>query len=258
MNAKAIVVVLLFAVCTGHAQPEISTGRMEIRADVDSALVVLNDSLVGRTPFVADSLSPGAYRVRVLHPDITSWLAAVVSDTVRITAGESRTLLYSLRSRLQVLSSPGEARVYMNDTLAGLTPLLISPERLSGDSLLTLRKTGFADLRTDLREAVQGILRVRLIPSGSTSTTEISPFLVETGGLGSRTNRLYLSAGATIVSGIFAAYFKTLADDRQAQYVKTGYVSLLVQRHRFDTSAAIALVTAQAAFVLFCSILLGD
>jgi hypothetical protein len=82
--------------------------------------------------------------------------------------------------------------------------------------------------------------------------------LTETGGIGSRTSRLYLSAGATVVSGIFAAYFKTLADNRQAQYAETGNVSLLVQRHRYDTSAAIALVTAQAAFALFCSILLGD
>lgn len=258
MKATAMVVVLLFTVYTGHAQTEISAGRLEIRADVDSALVVLNDSLVGRTPYVADSLSPGAYRVRVLHPDITSWLGAVVSDTVRIAAGESRTLLYSFQSQVHVFSSPGEVRVYMNDTLAGITPLLISPERLSGDSLLTLRKTGFADLRTDPREAVQGILRVRLIPGGYTSPAEISPFLTETNGIGSRTSRLYLSAGATVVSGIFAAYFKTLADDRHAQYVKTGDVSLLVQRHRYDTSAAIALVTAEAAFALFCSILLGD
>lgn len=258
MKVKTIIVVLLVAVCTGHTQPEISAGRLEIRADVDSALVVLGDSLVGRTPYVADSLSPGVYRVRVLHPDITSWLAAVVSDTVRIAAGESRTLLYTLRSQLQVLSSPGEAGVFTNDTLAGLTPLLISPERLSGDSLLTLKKAGFADLRADPRDAVEGILRVRLIPNGNISPVEISPFLAETDGVGSRTTRLYLSAGATIVSGIFAAYFKTLADDRQAQYVETGDVSLLIQRHRFDTSAAIALVTAQAAFALFCSILLGD
>jgi len=258
MKAMAMVVVLLFAACTGHAQGEITTGRMEIRADVDSALVVLNDSLVGRTPYVADSLSPGAYRVRVLHPDITSWLGAVVSDTVRIAAGESRTLLYSLRSRLQVLSSPGEAQVFVNDTLAGLTPLLIAPERLSGDSLLTLRKAGFADIRTDPREAVQGILSVRLIPGGNTSPDKVSPFLTETSGVGSRTSRLYLSAGAAVVSGIFAAYFKNLADNRQAQYAQTGDVSLLVQRHRYDISAAIALVTTEAAFALFCAILLGD
>lgn len=249
---------LLAAACAGHAHPEDSTGRLEIRADVDSAFVMLDDSLAGRTPYIADSLPPGLHRVRLLHPDITGWLAAVVSDTVRIAAGESRTLLYSLRPQLQVFSSPGEAGVYANGTLAGLTPLLLSPGRLQEDSLLTLKKAGFADLRADPRDAVEGILRVRLIPSGETSPAGISPILAETGGIDSRATRLYLSAGATIVSGIFAAHFKTLADDRQLQYVKTGDASMLVQRHRFDISAAIALLTAEAAFALFCYVLLGD
>jgi hypothetical protein len=82
--------------------------------------------------------------------------------------------------------------------------------------------------------------------------------LPETGGIDSRATRLYMSAGATVVSGIFAAYFKTLADDRQMEYLRTGDASKLVQRHRYDISAAIALLTAQATFVLFCYLLLGD
>jgi hypothetical protein len=258
MTARGTIAGLLFAACACQAQPEVSTGRLEIRSDVDSALVVLDDSFVGRTPYIADSLTPGVHRVRVLHPDITGWLAAAVLDTVQIAAGESRTLLYSLRPRLQVFSSPPEAGVYANGTLAGITPLLMSPDAIPGDSLLILRKAGFADLRADPREAVEGILRVRLIPAGITSPAVIPPILVETGGFDSRATRLYLSAGATIVSGIFAAYFKTLADDRQLQYVRTGDVSMLIQRHRYDTSAAIALLTAQFGFVLFCYLLLGN
>jgi hypothetical protein len=220
MKTTALLTLFLLAFCTLHAQPELSGGRLEIRSDVDSALVILDDSLAGRTPYVADSLCPGVYRVRVLHPDIASWRAAVVSDTVRIAAGKSSTLLFSLRPNL--------------------------------------RKAGFADFRTDPRDTVEGIPGVRLIPPGYAFPPEISPFKGETGGAGSRTTRMYLSAGATITSGIFAAYFKTLADDRQAQYVETGDGSFLTQRRRFDTSAAIALVVAQAAFALFCYILLGD
>jgi hypothetical protein len=134
----------------------------------------------------------------------------------------------------------------------------MSPERLPDDSLLTLRKAGYADVQVDPRGAVEGILRVQLIPDRSAPAGGISPFLPETGGIDSRATRLYMSAGATVVSGIFAAYFKTLADDRQLEYLKTGDASMLVQRHRYDISAAIALLTAQATFVLFCYLLLGD
>ncbi len=258
MRVRAIIGALLFATGAGLARQEGAAGRLEIRADVDSALVMLDDSFVGRTPYVTDSLAPGVHRIRVLHPDVTGWLAAVVSDTVRISAGESRTLLFNLRPQLQILSSPAEAGVYANGALAGLTPLLMSPELLSDDSLLTLRKAGYTDLQVDPRGAVEGILRVRLTPDGNTSPDGISPFLPETGGIDSRETRLYLSAGATIVSGVFAAYFKTLADDRQLQYLKTGDASMLVQRHRFDISAAIALLTAEVTFVLFSYLLLGD
>jgi len=258
MTARGIITALLAAACAGHAHPEDSTGRLEIRADVDSAFVILDDSLAGRTPYIADSLTPGLHRVRLLHPDITGWLAAVVTDTVRISAGESRTLLFPLRPHLQVYSSPGEAGVYTNGALAGLTPLLMSPERLSDDSLLILKKAGYADAQVDPRDAVEGILRVPLIPDRNALPAGISPFLPETGGLDSRATRLYMSAAATIVSGVFAAYFKTLADDRQLQYLKTGDASMLVQRHRYDISAAIALLTAQATFVLFSYLLLGD
>ena len=56
--------------------------RLEIRSDVDSALVVLDGAFVGRTPYMADSLAPGVHRIRVLHPDITGWLAAKMDSTV--------------------------------------------------------------------------------------------------------------------------------------------------------------------------------
>lgn len=258
MTVRAIIVALLFAAGAGHARQEIAAGRLEIRSDVDSALVVLDGTFVGRTPYVTDSLAPGVHRIRVLHPDITGWLSAVVTDTVRISAGESRTLLFPLRPHLQIYSSPGEADVYTNGALAGLTPLLMSPERLSDDSLLTLKKAGYADAQVDPHGAVEGILRVQLIPDRNAPPSGISPFLQETGGIDSRATRLYMSAGATIVSGVFAAYFKTLADDRQLQYLKTGDASMLVQRHRYDISAAIALLTAQATFVLFSYLLLGE
>jgi hypothetical protein len=111
MTVRAIIVALLFAAGAGHARQDAAAGRLEIRSDVDSALVVLDGAFVGRTPYVTDSLAPGLHRIRVLHPDITGWLAAVVSDTVRISGGESRTLLFSLRPRLQIYSSPAEAGV---------------------------------------------------------------------------------------------------------------------------------------------------
>jgi hypothetical protein len=258
MTVRAIIVTLLFAAGAGHARQDEAAGRLEIRADVDSALVMLDGAFVGRTPYVSDSLAPGVHRIRVLHPDITGWLAAVASDTVRISGGESRTLLFSLRPHLQILSSPAEAGVYARGALAGLTPLIMSPERLPDDSLLTLRKAGYTDALVDPRGAVEGILRVQLVPDRNAPAGGISPFLPETGGIDSRATRLYMSAGATVVSGIFAAYFKTLADDRQMEYLMTGDASKLVQRHRYDISAAIALLTAQATFVLFCYLLLGD
>ncbi len=246
----------------GQVGPDTTLGphfaRLTIGADVDSSFVFLDSLLIGRTPCMRDSLLPGRYVVRVASPDLASWFGGTVADTITIREGETRSLRFSVRPFLSVVTQPDGADLYVNDSLAGTTPLLLRTSGLAPGSLLSVRKDGYdsATLRAgDIRGA---IVALSLTHGLQSHPPEPSPYLALPGGWNSRTAGLYASGGVAVIAGIASAYFKIAADERQASFEETGNPAFLSDRRRLDTWAGVCFALTQVGLAIFSYLLISD
>lgn len=228
-----------------------------IQTDVDSALVIVDGVRAGVTPLTLDSLTAGKHSFRLQHPDLPNWLTGSITDSVWVVAGESRTLRYTFERRSLVTSYPFGADVYRGDTLYGTTPLVLTLSGQSGPSTISIRKEGFEPITADLADAKRGILSLTLPPRWQIEGVA-GPVLDDEGRVASKNMALYVTGGSTVLSGVAAAYFKMKADDRYADYTRTGDPSLLPQTHRLDTAAAIALAITQVGLGLFTYYILSE
>lgn len=230
---------------------------LTIRADVDSAIVVLDGKRAGVAPLTIDSLSEGTHVVRVLDPDLNNWLAGAVSDTLRLRRGDRTVRSYAVPRQISLLSTPPEADVFFNDSLIGATPLLLSRDSLVARSLLTVRKDGYQDAVIRPDQARRGFLLLPLVPAWSKNGIENA--LMEQSVVPGRTmTGAYLSGAAAVIAGVATAYLKIRADDRQSQYELTGNPALRSERIRLDRGAAVTLALTQISFGIFAYFLLSD
>jgi hypothetical protein len=223
-----------------------------IRADVDSAVVVIDGKTVGRTPLVHSLPAPGDYAVRILHPDLLNWLTPVMEDSIHLEAGMVLSRFYPLPRRYLVRSEPAGAEVVFGGVAAGLTPLVLEPP--GGDTVFQVRKEGYdpAFLRFD--GARRGVLVAQLerIPGLNgpmESTVRESP--------GSSSFPVVLTGTSAIVAGGLAAYFKVKADGRYDEYLSTGDPAQRAETRRLDTLAGISLAASQVLMGLFIYYLLS-
>jgi hypothetical protein len=234
------------------------TAWLRIVTDIDSAIVMLGGVVVGKTPFVAESLSAGRYEVKILHPDLANWVTPTVSDTIRLVGGENTTLKYTLVGGIVVQSIPDGAMVAIRDSLLGVTPLTLLPGRLPRGEMIQVKKAGFEPVLVDLSLAKRGVLAVPLRRQAGSVAEGVDGGLIISNGQEGRTARLYISAGVLLVSGIATVWFKNTADQRQEAYSITGDPYLLAESRRLDTAAAISLGVLQVNIGLFLYFLLSD
>jgi len=230
---------------------------LSVRADVDSALVLIDGQEAGRAPLTLDSLTPGLHHVRILHPDISNWLTGSLSDSVTLSSGERKVVSYQLGRHISINTTPSGASLFITDSLSGVTPLTLWLDSTQRASLVVLRKEGY--LQETLRpwEASRGFVNIRLSPEMTAHDPGLPGQESVTGAVRS-TLPLYVSGAATILSGAVAAYLKNRADERQALYLASGEPGLLAERNRLDSWSGALLVTTQIGFGLFTYFLLSQ
>jgi hypothetical protein len=113
-----------------HAQRGRRPGRLVIQTSSPDAEVLVDEESVGTTPIEDPiELAPGEHTVRVRRPGYTEF-----SDVVRIRPNETTELavdLMALAMVLTVRSTPEEARVFVDGTFRGTTPIEL--ELVEGD-----------------------------------------------------------------------------------------------------------------------------
>lgn len=231
--------------------------RLTIRADVDGAYVLIDGVPFGRTPVVIDAVQPGVHQLRLQHPDLTNWLAPVITDTIRVGHGTLSTLHYDFEHRAMILSDPFGGEVRSGDSLLGTTPLLLTAPPRQGGEPLTISRTGYQPALVGLSQANRGIVSATLSPLWRTEARPDN-LLEESGRNGARSSRLFITGATTVLSGIAAAYLKTKADDRYQAYHATGDAAILSETRRLDRAAGISLALTQIGFALFTVFLLSD
>jgi hypothetical protein len=221
---------------------------LTIQSTPESARVLVDGKLVGRTPIVVDTINPGTHILILQHPDVESWFTEPASDTLHIAESEQRILRYNLHTRFFITSSPFGAEVVSGDSVVGTTPIVIGSSSVNGR--LTVRKGGYEPTVLELATSQHSVV---LIPLKKVSPDDGhgESYFRESNGTELGSAGLYISGAVTLLSGVTAAYLKIKADDRYQHYLLTGNGNLLSQTHQLDTGAAVALLATQIGLGLF-------
>lgn len=253
---------LMFAANTAPGAPSadsVLTARLEVTTALDSAAVFLDTLQLGKTPLMLDSVSPGTHSIRIVPPQPDAWTVQPVLDTVILLPGQTLVRSYRLRTFLPVRTDPGGAQLFLNDSLAGITPLLVRSSDIRPDTRLELRMDGFEPVVV-LPSALAGetVLTVALKSGLRSQTPAGAPSVLTTQSWDARTVGRVVSGGVSILAGIGAAYFKVAADQKQEAYLATGDPALASERRRLDTLAAVSLILSQAGIIVLSYLLIAD
>jgi hypothetical protein len=230
---------------------------LTLRTGADTAWVFVDSVRAGRTPLTLDSLRTGKHALRLIQSDLSSWLTGSINDTIVLAPGEQRTLRYTFDRRVMVVTDPSGAVVYMGDSVAGTTPLVLASRTAELPSSVTVERKGYERTVILLPAGTSGVARAALKKIWQSEPSE-TPLMAESGSSERTGLRLYVAGGVTIAAGIATAYFKIKADEKNALFQNTGDPSFQRETHRLDTSAALSLLATQVGFAFFTYFLLSD
>lgn len=225
---------------------------LRITSQPDSATVFLDGNRAGRTPLLLEGIAPGTHTLRLVAGDPGDWFSDVTRDTITLAGGDIRDLHYRLDRQCAIMTSPSGAEVLIGDSVAGTTPLLL-PYDLARSGQVRVRLAG---------SSVPPIV----VEPGSRSTV-IIPLALDAGADaevqdlhpgGSGRTGILIAAGGVVLSGGAAAYFKISADEKNAEYQRTGDPALRDQRNRRDLQAAVSLVVLQVSAAVLAGLLLAE
>lgn len=236
--------------------PARRTGRT-VRSTPDSAIVLVDGMLIGRTPLELDTLAAGTHILRLLNPDSTSWFTDNITDTISVEAGQHRILAYVLPQRYLINTIPSGAGVYVGDSLVGQTPAMLESGSLPPGTMLTVRKEGYLSASVSLLGIRGGSVVLPLAPSRGSEAEKVLSATAEVGP-GKSSLPLYITGAAAVIFGAAAAYFKVQADRKNDEYLISRDAALAAERNRLDSWAATCTVTMQVNVGIFIYFLLSN
>lgn len=200
-------------------QPEIrSTADIYITSEPAGAEIFIDgEELEGTTPSIFEGLQPGEYEVRLIKGNF------VGKQTVILDPGEIKRVdikLEQMTGNLKIISNPFEAEVWINGSLKGKTPLLISNVD-AGLVKLTLKKDGYQNLLRSVMVEPDKVNRYNFtlnpVPvEKEQPRAEIPPILPEFKEKRSKT-WLYVAGAAVIAGG--AAYYYLSQQEKQGTLI---------------------------------------
>jgi hypothetical protein len=247
----------VFAASTDSLNVPVRRTGLTIRSTPDSAIVVVDGTLMGQTPLHLDTLAAGTHIVRLLNPDSTSWFTDNITDTINVESGQHPTLSYNLPRRYLINTIPSGAGVYIGDSLAGETPTILESGYLPPGMMLTVRKPGYLSASVSLHGIQGSSVVLPLAPTGR-SEAEKALFARAEVGPGKSSLPLYITGAAAVIFGTAAAYFKVQADRKNDEYLISGDAVLAAERNRLDSWAATCTVTMQVNVGIFIYFLLAN
>jgi serine/threonine-protein kinase len=147
---------------SGAVSPRTSRGSLLIRSTPGDAEIVLNGRVSGKTPLVLRDLALGSYTIRIARegyaadertlqitaarPSAATTFTLRPSNNARVTAGAQGT------GALNVQSRPAGARVFVNERLAGATPIAV-PDIPAGRATVRIELDGYRPWITTVRVA---------------------------------------------------------------------------------------------------------
>lgn len=228
------------------------SATLEVNVSLPGAPVYIDDRFIGIAPVGQVSISAGRHILLVTSPDERSWSTTVHAETLVI--GEGEHLVRAVRPPVvyHITSDPHGAAVSIGDSIVGKTPLIVE---LPGP--VTMISLSLKDFENTVLPVRQGMTSVHAVLSPLHGIHVDRGQIPVEDGRQSNDLPLYLTAGASVVSGIAAAALKDRADNLYAEYRRTGEPDELNRVHRYDTFAGIALASCEINLFLLAYMLLS-
>jgi hypothetical protein len=124
----------------------VQPGSMDLQSVPDGASVTVNGDYRGKTPLIINGLSPSTYTVSFSRPGFLDMYAQVI-----VQGGRNSEVIANLQPQtgsFAVNSTPSGARVLLDQTYAGLSPVILL-NTTPGNHTVTLEKDGYV---TDARQ----------------------------------------------------------------------------------------------------------
>jgi hypothetical protein len=218
-----------------------------IHADGRPLRVYIDTAELGTTPLDSVPVRPGLHLLRCMPLDSLRWAAVFYSESLAVAGGEQiRRTIPSPEPR-RIESCPFGAQVLVDGRPAGETPL----EIMAGGTMPIAFSRHYYESGSAM---VGGDTLLVLTALRGLPDAPRSPYLSEERFRNPAP--IYLTAGAAILTGAAAAYFKLKADGEYADYRLNGTPGALEEVHRNDNRAGVALVLCQVnllglAYLLF-------
>ncbi|OLD67660.1 MAG: hypothetical protein AUI33_10195, partial [Ignavibacteria bacterium 13_1_40CM_2_61_4] len=197
---------------------------LEVRTERPGVRVYADTAYLGATPLAPVRISEGMHIIHYVPPETHSWLNPAVIETLTAHPGEHLVRTVAFR----------------NGSVLGLTPLdLRLPSPLS---VVTVSKEGYQEasipLAGDQRE-------VHVLLHASEGGSPAPPSAYLSGERSKSALPIYITTGATVLTGAAAAYFKIKADNYYDDYRRTGDEGKLSQVRQLDVASGITLAASE-------------
>ncbi|WP_052291833.1 PEGA domain-containing protein [Thermococcus gammatolerans] len=142
--------------------------HLMVNSNPSGAVVYINGTYKGKTPLTSE-LEPNTYNLRVSKEGYANY-----TTTVIINPGENKTINVELEpmiAHIEVSSDPAGAKVYVNGTYKGTTPLTL--ELGSGSYKVRATKEGYEDyvITVELKAGESKEITAQLKEKSTTTTT---------------------------------------------------------------------------------------
>ena len=232
-----------------------TTARITLTTDPSGAEMLLDSTLLGRSPIIGAELTAGKHTIRARYPSLEQWDASSLTDTIDLAPGAEISRFFLLSTPVRLDSRPQGATLIEQGRSVGTTPLYYQVGTHSPSLLLAV--PGF-DTMTVSRAALLNLAGpVELRPVVGT------PPPVQTPAIDASKERLhdwpaFVAASVMIASGVLSAYFKVQANHNFDSYSNTGNNALLSKTHTQDRISGTALVVTEVSFAVLSYLLLSD
>ncbi len=224
---------------------------LEVRTERPGVRVYADTAYLGATPLAPVRISEGMHIIHYVPPETHSWLNPAVIETLTAHPGEHLVRTVAFPFIYHVTSEPYGATV-RNGSVLGLTPLdLRLPSPLS---VVTVSKEGYQEasipLAGDQRE-------VHVLLHASEGGSPAPPSAYLSGERSKSALPIYITTGATVLTGAAAAYFKIKADNYYDDYRRTGDEGKLSQVRQLDVASGITLAASELSLFTLTYFLLS-
>jgi hypothetical protein len=163
-----------------------------------------------------------------------------------------------------VNSIPQNAKVYLNDSLAGETPFRFPSQAFDSlkGMIITIKLDGYIDYSFNVTKADLPLDKtINLVPVNKLSVKENKQVEVNNNDYFKSPRKvvpIVVSSVITAGSGVLSYYFKKLANDRYDEYLATGDRKKFDQTKKYDLYSGLFLAAFQIGFAALIYFLLID